>query len=122
MNQIESLLSEEAVRRVVRGQLKTTISAHGPITGPFIDSAARRISHDILGHLRQASLKDVSNQAAELEVNRLRKELKDAKDLFEKKQQEIKGLLFRLQDVVWNCSKCGKSHGLGHCRPEPEGK
>lgn len=114
-------LTEDALRKVVSGQLKTTIQAHGPISGQFIDSASRRISHDLLGYLRQASMRDLSNAAASLEVDRLRKELKDAKDRVDKKQEEIMGLLLRLKDVVWNCSKCGQSHGLGNC-PKLEGE
>lgn len=112
---MKQLLTEEWLQAIVRGELKTTIYAHGPIYGPFIGSAARRIANSLLGCLRQESLKDISNAAAALEVERLRKELKEAKDLFEKKQNEIKFLLLKMKDATWHCSKCGKDHGLGNC-------
>jgi hypothetical protein len=112
---VKDFLTEETLQAIVRGQLKTTIHAHGPIQGAFIGSAARRIANDILGHLRNMSLEDLSNASAALEVERLRKELKEKNDLFRKKQAEIMDLLERMKDATWPCSKCGKAHGLGNC-------
>lgn len=109
------ILSKEALQAIVRGQLKTTIHAHGPIQGEFIGSAAKRIANDLLGHLRQMSMEDLSNAAAALEVERLRKELKEKDDIVQKKQTEIMNLLVKMQEAVWPCSKCGKAHGLGNC-------
>lgn len=112
---VEGILNENSLQAIVRGELKTSIAAHGPITSPFVGSAARRIANDLLGHFRQASLRDISNLSAIQEVERLRKELKETKDLFDKKQNEIKFLLLKMKDATWPCSKCGKDHGLGNC-------
>jgi hypothetical protein len=92
----KSLLTESSLECVVRGQLKTTIACHGPITANFISSATKRVTLGLLGHLRQASLRDLSNEAARLQVERLQKELADRDEKLKKKQIEIKGLLERL--------------------------
>lgn len=112
---VKELLTEEALQAIVRGQLKTTIHAHGPITGPFVGSAARRIANDLLGHLRNMSMEDIPNASAALEVERLRKDLKEKDELFQKKQAEIMDLLERMKTATWPCEKCGKAHGLGNC-------
>lgn len=112
---VKDILTEEALQALVRGQLKTTIHAHGPIQGAFIGSAARRIANDLLGYLRNMSMEDLSNAAAALEVERLRNELKETKELFQKKQAEIMDLLERMKHATWPCSKCGSAHGLGNC-------
>lgn len=112
---VDGLLVEANLQTLVRGQLKATIAAHGPITSAFVGSAARRVANDLLGCLRQASLKDISNASAALEVERLRKELDEKSELVRKKQEEIMNLLGKMQEAVWPCSKCGKAHGLGNC-------
>lgn len=112
---MKDILTEEALQALVRGQLKTTIHAHGPIESQFVGSAARRIANDLIGHLRQMSMEDISNAAAALEVERLRKELKEKTELVQKKQAEIMNLLAMMKEATWPCSKCGKAHGLGNC-------
>lgn len=112
---MKDFLTEDVLQAIVRGQLKTTIHAHGPITGVLIGSAARRVANDILGHLRRVSIEELSNASAALEVERLRKELDEKNDLFRKKQTEIMNLLVKMQEAVWPCPKCGKAHGLGNC-------
>jgi hypothetical protein len=92
----DGILNENSLQTIVRGQLKTSIAVHGPITSPFVGSAARRIANDLLGHFRQASLRDISNTAAATEVERLRKELKQAQDLLGKKQEQIRDLKVKL--------------------------
>lgn len=112
---VKDILTEEALQALVRGQLKTAIHAHGPIHGAFIGGAARRIANDLLGYLRKMSMEDISNASAALEVERLRKELKEKTALVQKKQAEIMDLLGRMKTATWPCSKCEKSHGLGNC-------
>lgn len=92
----ESLLSEGSIESVVRGNLKTTIAEHGPITANFVPSATKRITRGLLGHLRQASMSDLSNVAAKAEVERLRKEVTERDEKLMRKQVEIRGLLDRL--------------------------
>jgi len=92
----DGILNENSLQAVVRGQLKNAIAAHGPITSTFVGSAARRISNDLLGHFRQAALRDISNVSAIQEVERLRKELKQAQDLVGKKQEQINDLKAKL--------------------------
>jgi hypothetical protein len=91
-----SVLTEGSIAAVVRGQLKTTIQNHGPITTDFIASATKRITKDLLGHLRQASMADLLNVSAKAEVDRLKKELRDRDEKLREKQIEIRKLIERL--------------------------
>lgn len=93
---VDGILNENSLQTIVRGQLKNAIAVHGPITSHFVGSAARRLANDLLGHFRQASLRDISNLSASQEVERLRKELKQAQDLTQKKQEQINDLKAKL--------------------------
>jgi hypothetical protein len=91
-----SVLTESSVAAVVRGQLKSTILYHGPITNDFLASATKRITKDLLGHLRQASTADLLSASAMAEVERLKKELRDRDEKLRDKQIEIRKLVERL--------------------------
>jgi hypothetical protein len=86
-----------ALQAVIRGQLKTTIAAHGPITLQFVESATRRVAGDVLGHLRQASFREVATAAAALEVKRLVKELREANEEIWSKAAQIKHFIAKLE-------------------------
>lgn len=94
---VDAILTEANLQTMVRGQLKTSIEAHGPITSTFVGSAARRIANDLLGYLRQASMRDISNVSAIAEVDRLRKELQDLKRICDQKQVNVDNLLQKLR-------------------------
>lgn len=42
-------IPEAHLNRIIAGQLRSCIKAHGPITLEFIGSAAKRIANDLLG-------------------------------------------------------------------------
>lgn len=92
----KSVFTESSVESVVRGTLKDTIRCHGDITPNFISSAAKRITKGLLGHLRQTSLGDLSNEAAKAEVEKMKLEVKELTEKLRDKQIEIRGLLERL--------------------------
>jgi hypothetical protein len=92
----ESVINEGSIEAVVRGFLKETITCHGPITLNFVPSATKRVVRGLLGHLRQASVEDVSNAAAKAEVEKLRREVKALTEMLRGKQIEIRKLLERL--------------------------
>jgi len=50
INQIK-MIPETHLNRMIAGQLKTCIKAHGPITNAQIGSAAKRISSQLLASL-----------------------------------------------------------------------
>ncbi len=93
----KGFLQKNSIMAVVRGQLKATINNHGPITPQFIESATRRIAGGIIGHLRQASLREASNAAADLEVKRLSEEVKELQAQIHKKGDQIKYFVAKLQ-------------------------
>jgi len=95
----KGFLQKNALMAVVRGQLKTTITDHGPISLQFVESAARRICGGIIGHLRQASLRETSNEAARLEVKRMSQEIKDLEENVRKKGDQIKHFVAKLQSL-----------------------
>jgi hypothetical protein len=50
LNQIKAI-PESQLNRMIAGQLKTCITAHGPITNEGIGSAAKRIATQLLASL-----------------------------------------------------------------------
>lgn len=46
-------LNRDRLERIVAGCLRSTIEAHGPITLNWADSAAKRISNQLLGEITQ---------------------------------------------------------------------
>lgn len=91
-----SFIHLSALQAVVRGQLKSTIDVHGPVTMQFVESATRRVAGDILGHLRQASFREVATAGAALEVKRLEKELREANEKIWSKSAQIQHFIAKL--------------------------
>lgn len=99
VSKASGLLDEQSVQAVIRGQLKSTILVHGPITNISVTSAAKRIGNNIISHLRESSLRDLSNAAAALEVERLRRELADSHELVVSKSKQVLDLVKKLNEV-----------------------
>jgi hypothetical protein len=83
--------NRETIHKVVVGQLRTTIRAHGPINAILIGSAAKRIAGGIMGYISSDGTVG-TNPAPDLqpEVDKLRAEC-SAKD------EVIRGLRARLE-------------------------
>lgn len=98
VSKASGLLEEQAIQAIIRGQLKTAIIAHGPITNNYVTSAAKRIGNNVISHLREASLRDLSNAAAALEVERLRQELAASQELVVSKSKQTMDLVAKLKE------------------------
>jgi len=110
----KGFLQLKSIQAVVRGQIKSTISFHGPITAKYVESATRRIAGGVLGHLRQASLKETSNEAAALEVKRLLQEIKDLQAQVDKKGTQVKYFIEKCKAAG---IPLGKEAEEGPCSP-----
>lgn len=90
-------LGELQLSRLVLGQLKTAIEAHGPIGPALLESATKRVVKDLMGYLRNEAVLHLSdNELVGQRIDELKAEIFRKDGIIESQSKQIRDLVEKI--------------------------